>query len=81
MDEIVPTSLDKAGLWEEVETASSAGYGPFRRSATAPLHRARHRGESGVILMDEPCSALDPIATAKVEELIDELRKNYTMPS
>jgi phosphate transport system ATP-binding protein len=44
------------------------------------VHRARHRDVSPeVILMDEPCSALDPIATAKVEELIDELRENYTI--
>jgi phosphate transport system ATP-binding protein len=43
------------------------------------VHRARHRRGPEVILMDEPCSALDPIATAVIEELIDELRENYTI--
>jgi phosphate transport system ATP-binding protein len=45
--------------------AARAGHRPVRRPAAAPVHRARHRGQPEVILMDEPCSALDPIATAQ----------------
>ena len=48
-------------------------------SSSACASRAPSRSRPEVILMDEPCSALDPIATAKVEELIDELRQNYTI--
>jgi phosphate transport system ATP-binding protein len=43
------------------------------------VHRARHRGQPEVILLDEPTSALDPISTAKVEELIDELKRDFTI--
>jgi hypothetical protein len=47
---------------------------PLRRPATAPLHRPRHRRRPQVLLMDEPCAALDPIATLKIEELMSELK-------
>ena len=43
------------------------------------MHRAHHRGQPEVILLDEPASALDPISTAKIEELIDELKNDYTI--
>ncbi|MBO6836394.1 MAG: phosphate ABC transporter ATP-binding protein PstB [Alphaproteobacteria bacterium] len=80
LDEIVETSLQKAGLWKEVkDRLDSPGTGLSggqqqrlciaRAIAVAPE----------VILMDEPCSALDPIATAKIEDLIHELRENYTI--
>jgi phosphate transport system ATP-binding protein len=80
MDEIVETSLKKAGLFEEVKdslhrpgTALSGGQQQRLCIARAIAINPE------VILMDEPCSALDPIATAIIEELIDELRENYTI--
>ncbi len=80
MDEIVLTSLDKAGLLGEVkdrltEPGTGLSGGQQQRLCIA---RAIAVGPE-VILMDEPCSALDPIATAKIEELIDELRENFTI--
>lgn len=80
LEEIVETSLKKAGLWEEVkDRLESPGTG-LSGGQQQRLCIARAIAVSPeVILMDEPCSALDPIATAKVEELIDELRQNYTI--
>lgn len=80
LDEIVQTSLEKAGLWNEVkdrldQTGTGLSGGQQQRLCIA---RTIAVGPE-VILMDEPCSALDPIATAKVEELIDELRVNYAI--
>ena len=80
LDEIVQTSLERAGLWEEVkERLESPGTG-LSGGQQQRLCIARTIAVSPeIILMDEPCSALDPIATAKVEELIDELRENYSI--
>jgi phosphate transport system ATP-binding protein len=78
LEEIVVTSLRKAGLFEEVkDRLNNPGTG-LSGGQQQRLCIARAIAVSPeVILMDEPCSALDPIATAKIEELIDELRKNY----
>lgn len=80
LDEIVTTSLEKAGLWKEVkdrlkEQALSLSGGQQQRLCIARAIAIN----PNVILMDEPCSALDPIATAKVEELMDELCHNFTI--
>ena len=80
LDEIVERSLERAGLWSVVkdrldQPGTSLSGGQQQRLCIA---RAVAVGPE-VILMDEPCSALDPIATAKVEELISELRKQYTI--
>jgi hypothetical protein len=73
-------SLQKAGLLGRGQgPPGRARHRPVRRPAAAPVHRRAIAVLPEVILMDEPCSALDPIATAKVEELIDELRENYSI--
>lgn len=79
-DEVVESSLQKAGLFNEVkdrlhEPGTGLSGGQQQRLCIARAIAVSPE----VILMDEPCSALDPIATAKVEELIDELRENYTI--
>jgi phosphate transport system ATP-binding protein len=80
LDEIVETSLMKAGLWEEVkdrlvEPGTGLSGGQQQRLCIARAIAVSPE----VILMDEPCSALDPIATAKVEELIAELRTQFSI--
>jgi len=80
LDEIVENSLKKAALWEEVkdrlnQPGTSLSGGQQQRLCIARAISINPE----VILMDEPCSALDPIATAKIEELIDELKKSYTI--
>jgi phosphate transport system ATP-binding protein len=80
LDDIVKESLQKAGLWEEVKDrltsiGTSLSGGQQQRLCIA---RTIAVGPE-VILMDEPCSALDPIATAKIEDLIDELREKYAI--
>jgi phosphate transport system ATP-binding protein len=78
--EIVETSLRKAGLWNEAkdrlnQPGTGLSGGQQQRLCIARAIAVRPE----VILMDEPCSALDPIATAKIEELIDELRSDFTI--
>jgi phosphate transport system ATP-binding protein len=78
LERIVEQSLRKAGLWEEVkdrlqQPGTSLSGGQQQRLVIARAIAVNPE----IILMDEPCSALDPIATAKIEELIDELRQNY----
>ena len=78
LEEIVENSLVKAGLWNEVsdrldDPGTSLSGGQQQRLVIARAIAVNPE----VILMDEPCSALDPIATARIEELIDELRENY----
>lgn len=80
LDEIVENSLRKAGLWNEVkDRLDSPGTG-LSGGQQQRLCIARTIAVSPeVVLMDEPCSALDPIATAKIEELIRELSESYTI--
>ena len=78
LEEIVVNSLKKAGLFEEVKdrlghSGTSLSGGQQQRLCIARAIAVNPE----VILMDEPCSALDPIATARIEELIDDLRQNY----
>ncbi len=78
MQQIVETALRKAGLWDEVKDRLNAPGMSLSGGQQQRLVIARAIAVSPeIILMDEPCSALDPIATAKVEELIDELKSNY----
>ncbi|MFN4177089.1 phosphate ABC transporter ATP-binding protein PstB [Phenylobacterium sp.] len=78
LEALVETSLKRAGLWDEVadrlhQPGTSLSGGQQQRLVIARAIAVNPE----VILMDEPCSALDPIATARVEELIDELREEY----
>jgi phosphate transport system ATP-binding protein len=80
LDEIVTTSLRRAGLWDEVKDrlnnpGTSLSGGQQQRLCIARTIAVNPE----VILMDEPCSALDPIATARIEDLIDELRASYAI--
>ncbi len=80
LEEIVHSSLKKAGLFDEVkdrlnEPGTSLSGGQQQRLCIARAIAVNPE----IILMDEPCSALDPIATAIIEELIDDLRLNYTI--
>ncbi|MCG8069389.1 MAG: phosphate ABC transporter ATP-binding protein PstB [Candidatus Thiodiazotropha taylori] len=80
LDSIVENSLQRAGLWEEVKDRLDQPGTGLSGGQQQRLCIARAIAVSPeVILMDEPCSALDPIATAKIEELIDELRENFTI--
>ncbi|MES9869930.1 MAG: phosphate ABC transporter ATP-binding protein PstB [Sedimenticola sp.] len=80
LDEMVESSLRRAGLWDEVKDYLDQPGTGLSGGQQQRLCIARTIAVSPeVILMDEPCSALDPIATAKIEELIDELRENYTI--
>ena len=80
LDELVFTSLTRAGLWDEVKDR-------LRRPGTGLSGGQQQRlciartiaVQPEVILMDEPCSALDPVATARIEDLIDELRESYAI--
>ncbi len=80
LDEIVQTSLERAGLWNEVkdrldEPGTGLSGGQQQRLCIARTIAVSPE----VILMDEPCSALDPIATAKIEDLIDELKQRFAI--
>lgn len=80
LDKIVEKSLKDAALWDEVkdrlnESAMGLSGGQQQRLCIARSLAI----EPEIILMDEPCSALDPIATAKIEDLIDELKRDYTV--
>lgn len=80
LEQIVENSLRRAGLWEEVKdhldhSGTSLSGGQQQRLCIARALAV----DPEVILMDEPCSALDPIATTKIEQLIDELREHYSI--
>ena len=80
LDAIVEQSLQKAGLWDEVkdrlhESGTSLSGGQQQRLCIARTIAINPE----IILMDEPCSALDPIATARIEELMEELRQTFTI--
>jgi phosphate transport system ATP-binding protein len=80
LDEIVCTSLTRAGLWDEVKdrlTSPGTGLSGGQQQRLCIARTIAVQPE--VILMDEPCSALDPIATARIEDLIEELRESYAI--
>ena len=80
LDEIVETSIRKAALWNEVKDRLQAPGTGLSGGQQQRLCIARAIATSPeVLLMDEPCSALDPIATAQIEELIDDLRTQFSV--
>ena len=80
LDEAVEASLRKAALWEEVKDMLGKPGISLSGGQQQRLCIARALAiEPEIILLDEPCSALDPISTDKIEELIHELKKNYTI--
>jgi phosphate transport system ATP-binding protein len=80
LDEVVEKSLRRAALWDEVKDVLGKGGSSISGGQQQRLCIARTLAvDPEVILMDEPASALDPISTAKIEELIHELKKNYTI--
>ena len=80
LDHIVESSLKRAGLWDEVKDRLSASGTSLSGGQQQRLCIARAIAVNpDIVLMDEPCSALDPIATAVIEELMEELRRDYTI--
>jgi phosphate transport system ATP-binding protein len=80
LDHMVEISLKRAGLWDEVKDRLSASGTSLSGGQQQRLCIARAIAVSpDIVLMDEPCSALDPIATAVIEELMEELRRDYTI--
>ena len=80
LDEIIETSLIKAALWDEVKNKLNTSALDLSGGQQQRLCIARVLAvDSEIILMDEPASALDPISTQKIEDLIDDLKKNYTI--
>ena len=80
MDELVEKSLRRAALWDEVKTKLNASGLDLSGGQQQRLCIARTLAvEPEVILMDEPCSALDPISTARVEDLMEDLKRDYTI--
>ncbi|MGH8133590.1 MAG: phosphate ABC transporter ATP-binding protein PstB [Steroidobacteraceae bacterium] len=80
LDDIVCTSLTRAGLWDEVrDRLGSPGTGLSGGQQQRLCIARTIAVQPEVILMDEPCSALDPVATARIEDLIDELRESYAI--
>jgi len=80
LDGIVESSLKRAGLWDEVkDRLHDAGTGLSGGQQQRLCIARTIAVNPEVILMDEPCSALDPIATARIEELMDALRRNFTI--
>jgi phosphate transport system ATP-binding protein len=80
LDDTVESCLRRAALWDEIkdrvhESALSLSGGQIQRLCIARAIASKPQ----VLLMDEPCSALDPIATVKIEELIHELKKDFTI--
>jgi phosphate transport system ATP-binding protein len=80
LDDIVESSLQRAALWDEVKSRLSASAMGLSGGQQQRLCIARCIAvEPDVILMDEPCSALDPIATARIEDLMQEIKKDFTI--
>jgi phosphate transport system ATP-binding protein len=80
LDEVVERALTSAALWDEVKDKLQKSGFDLSGGQQQRLCIARAIAvEPDVILMDEPCSALDPIATARIEDLMDELKKDYTI--
>lgn len=80
LDEVVEKSLRRAALWEEVKDVLNKSALALSGGQQQRLCIARALAiDPEIILMDEPCSALDPIATSRIEELINDLKKDYTI--
>jgi phosphate transport system ATP-binding protein len=80
LDEIVENALKSSALWEEVKDrlhASAFGLSGGQQQRLCIARAIANQPE--ILLMDEPCAALDPLATLKIEELISELKKQYTI--